>query len=236
MLLYATFAGAMIPMGGWLASHENIHEKWLEQEFRHSVIAFGAGALLGAVALVLLPDGMDSLPGLFPVLFICLGAGIMAGLNALIARQGSSRGQMLAMLSDFAPEALALGAMFAARPKEAPLLALFIGLQNLPEGFNAYREAGEAQGEAAEGSDHRLRNFVLLALVGPTATLVGYFLLADLPFVTGAIMCGAAGSILFLMFQDIAPQVKLENRLGPPMAAVAGVALGMAGHALMGGL
>lgn len=48
-------------------------------------------------------------------------------------------------------------------------------------------------------------------------------------------MCAAAGGILFLMFQDIAPQVRLEKRLAPPMAAIAGFALGLAGDILIGG-
>lgn len=141
MLLYAAFAGAMIPLGGWLARYETISPRWLDTELRHSVIAFGAGALLSAVALVLVPQGTDNLPGLWPILWLGVGAAAMAALDLWTARRKGQRAQMLAMLSDFTPEALAMGALFAARPGDAPLLALMIGLQNLPEGFNAYREA-----------------------------------------------------------------------------------------------
>lgn len=45
-------AGACIPLGGLLASFERIRPNWLEQEFRHFVIALGGGILLGAVAVV----------------------------------------------------------------------------------------------------------------------------------------------------------------------------------------
>lgn len=231
MLLYAALAGAMIPLGGWLARYETISPRWLETELRHSIIAFGAGALLSAVALVLVPQGADNLPGLWPIFWLGVGAVAMAVLDLWTARRKGQRAQMLAMLSDFTPEALAMGALFAARPGDAPLLALMIGLQNLPEGFNAYREAGTP----GPRPDRRLRGFLLLSLVGPVATLAGYFLLADLPQTTGAIMCAAAGGILFLMFQDIAPQVRLEKRLAPPMAAIAGFALGLAGDILIGG-
>jgi len=233
MLLYTALAGAMIPLGGWLARYEAISPRWLETELRHSVIAIGAGALLSAVALVLVPQGAASLPGLWPILWLGLGAAAMAGLDLWAVRRRLRRAQLLAMLSDFAPEALAMGALFASRPADAPLLALIIGLQNLPEGFNAYREAGETH--PCTRPDRRLRGFALLALVGPAATLAGYYLLAGLPQATGAIMCAAAGGILFLMFQDIAPQVRLKNRLAPPMAAIAGFALGLAGHILIGG-
>lgn len=230
VLLYSLFAGAMIPLGGWLASREAISPRWLEAEFRHSVIAFGAGALLSAVALVLVPEGMDSLDGLLPVAFLGLGAGVMGVLDLWLARHKGNRAQLLAMLSDFTPEAMAMGALFVAKPAVAPILALLIGLQNLPEAFNAYREAGPPRPDAP---DHRLRNFAALALVGPVAAGVGYVFLAGYPQVTGAIMCAAAGGILFLLFQDIAPQVELENRLSPPLSAVAGFMVGVAGHQLL---
>lgn len=232
VLLYSLFAGAMIPLGGWLARRETISPEWLQQELRHSIIAFGAGALLSAVALVLIPEGIVELPGLSPLFFFALGAVSMAALDLWLARRKVQRAQLLAMLSDFAPEALAMGALFAAKPKSAPLLALLIGVQNLPEAFNAYREAGPVD---RTKPDHRLRSFALLALVGPVAALTGYYLLADLPAVTGAIMCAAAGGILFLLFQDIAPQVELEHHIAPPLSAIGGFSVGVAGHLMMGG-
>ena len=55
------------------------------------------------------------------------------------------------------------------------------------------------------------------------------------PALLGAIMIFAAGGILYLLFEDIAPRVALERRQAPPLAAVAGVALGLAGHLALGG-
>jgi ZIP family zinc transporter len=46
--------------------------------------------------------------------------------------------QAMAMLMDFIPEAIALGAVFSRHHKLGILLAFFVGLQNLPESFNAY--------------------------------------------------------------------------------------------------
>ena len=67
MLLCTLAAGACIPLGGWLASVERIRPKWLEQELRHFVMAFGGGVLLAAVTLVLLPQGVAAVqrPGLW---------------------------------------------------------------------------------------------------------------------------------------------------------------------------
>src|SRR3990167_7004905 len=65
-----------------------------------------------------------------------LGAAFM-GLDILLARSKTAASQMAAMLSDFIPESLALGAAFAHGGKGAMLLAILMALQNLPEGFNA---------------------------------------------------------------------------------------------------
>ena len=121
-LLYSILAGGMIPLGGLLARVEHIQSQWLQQEFRHSVIAFGGGALVAAVALVLVPQGTQALP--VPLSLVCfLGGGVLFALiDRWIATRGGSRGQMLAMLADFVPEAIALGALFAAQSLAVPLM------------------------------------------------------------------------------------------------------------------
>ncbi len=63
-ILLALLAGAAIPLGGAIAAVEHIHPYWLENEFRHAVIAFGGGALLAAIALVLIPEGITGLSAL----------------------------------------------------------------------------------------------------------------------------------------------------------------------------
>lgn len=139
-LLLSLVAGATIPLGGLLARFERIHPNWLEAEFRHSVIAFGGGALLAAVALVLIPEGSARLPhGATLVAFVAGGVVFMLADRAL-ARRGGAGAQLMAMLLDFIPEAIALGATLAAGQGGGVLLALLIALQNGPEGFNAYRE------------------------------------------------------------------------------------------------
>ena len=44
--------------GALIGVQEHIAKSWLEQEVRHGVIAFGGGALLAAVALVLVPEAV----------------------------------------------------------------------------------------------------------------------------------------------------------------------------------
>jgi ZIP family zinc transporter len=56
--------------------------------------------------------------------------------------------------------------------------------------------------------------------------------LAEFPQYVSAIMLFASGGILYAIFQDIAPQVKLEKHWFPPMGAVLGFVLGMVGFML----
>ncbi len=231
VLIYSLIAGASIPLGAWIARQKVVMPRWKELEWRHTIIAFGAGALLSAVALVLVPEGTEAVSPWTALISFAAGAAIMRATDAAIARSGSQKAQFLAMLSDFVPEAIAMGALFAFSPQSAPLLALLIALQNVPEAFNAYHEAAD---NSDENEEQLIRKFSLLALAGPICALLGYFFLSNQPEITGIMMCAAAGGILYLLFQDIAPQVRLEHSNRPPMGAVAGFALGLAGDLFMG--
>ena len=61
-------------------------------------------------------------------------------LDRYLARKGGQTATLLAMMMDFVPKSIALGALFALEPGIAMLLAVFIGLQNLPEAFNSFRD------------------------------------------------------------------------------------------------
>lgn len=226
---WTLLAGVAIPAGGALASVERIQPRWLEEEFRHAVIAFGGGALLSAVSLVLVPEGIRALPPVVVAGCFLGGALAFLGLDLQLAKSEQPMAQLTAMISDFAPEALALGATFSARAELAPLLAGIIALQNLPEGFNAFRELKAA---TSWRKARILGLFTLFALLGPAAGLLGYFCLSAFPAVISAIMLFAAGGILYLVFQDIAPAAKLERRWAPPLGAVAGFLLGLLGQML----
>lgn len=216
-----------MPMGASVAAVERIRPRWLEIKVRHSVIAFGGGALLAAVALVLVPEGVSNLSSL--LVFVCFFGGglIFMMLDIRLAASDTPLSQLTAMLSDFVPEALALGATFAFSRDAGVLLAGIIALQNVPEGFNAFREIKD--------STHYSRlqiigAFTLMALLGPIAGATGYFILSGYPQVISCIMLFAAGGILYIIFQDIAPQSKLKNHWAPPLGAVAGFLLGVLGQ------
>ena len=164
-------------------------------------------------------------------LFVAGGAACFALERHLGASRRESP-QLAATLLDYVPESLALGGMFAAGAVSAPLLAVLIGLQNLPEGFNAYLE------RVASG-EHKPRTVLLqmlmLVALGPALAALGWFFLSAHTELLGAIMIAAAGAILYLIFQDIAPMSRMRNHWFPPLGAVCGFGLALLGQQLVGG-
>lgn len=229
-LLYALIAGLMIPAGALLARVERIKPNWLENEFRHSVIAFGGGVLLAAVALVLVPEGARRVPITLAVLSFAFGGIAFFAVARVLEAGGRSIAQFAAMLLDFVPESLALGAMLATNEKAGMLLALLIATQNLPEGFNAYRELVPAY----QTRPNRLMAlFSALVVLGPLCAWIGVTYLSQMQELLGVLMLFASGGILYLVFQDIAPQARLERHWAPGLGAVAGFLLGLTGHLLL---
>ena len=233
IILYTVFAGACIPLGGMLANIEKIRPAWLENEFRHTVIAFGGGILVAAVALVLVPEGNKLLDHTVLSVLIFLSGGVCFFLLELyLGLRRREKPQFMAMLLDFVPESLALGGVFAIGAQSAPLLALFIGLQNIPEGFNAFRELREAQ---QKSSRRKILVFMfLLVPLGPIIAILGWLYFSQNVQLLGATMLFASGGMLYLIFQDIAPQSRMRRHWAPPLGAVLGFCMGMLGKNLMG--
>jgi ZIP family zinc transporter len=231
MLLYTTASGSCIPAGGLLARIERVRPLWLEQELRHTIIAFGGGTLIAAVAFVLVPEGQEYFgsPILGVTLFLAGGVVFML-IERQLAAWEHHLPQTLAMLLDFVPESLAMGGMFALGSPAAPLLAILIGLQNLPEGFNAYREILSASRHHARRT---MLTMFLLILAGPIAGMLGWHVAARFPDVVGATMLFASGGILYLLFQDIAPKSQLERHWAPTLGAVVGFCLAMVADYLL---
>jgi ZIP family zinc transporter len=226
VLATTLLAGLAMPLGALIAHFENVSSEWLEQEFRHSVMAFGGGALLSAVALVLVPEGIAHLDPLSACMWLMVGGLSFMALDIYLNKIDTPATQLAAMLADFIPESIALGAAFATGSNNAFLLAALIALQNVPEGFSAYRELNAS---SAYRPQKIIIMFCLMAVLGPIAAMCGYLWLSESPKVIAAVMLFASGGILYSIFQDLAPQAKLENRWAPPMGAVFGFGLGMLG-------
>ena len=109
--------------------------------------------------LVLVPEGIKYVNHsiLSAILFLCGGVCFFI-LERFLGLRRREKPQFTAMLLDYVPESLALGGAFAIGDQSAPLLALLIGLQNIPEGFNAYRELRSMQ----QSSEQHILVFMFL--------------------------------------------------------------------------
>ncbi|SEN40902.1 ZIP family metal transporter [Palleronia pelagia] len=229
-LVFAALAGLAIPLGGLCALALGRSDTPMAA-WGHGVVAFGGGALFSAVALVLVPDGVASLPAVPALVAFVLGGVAFAALDGWMKRRMGNRGQLLAMLTDFIPESVALGALFATGGAGGPLLAMLIALQNLPEAFNAFGEARSG----GQSPRRLLTAFAAIACLGPASAAFGMVVLADREALLGALMLFAAGGILYLVFEDVAPGAPAEGSVLPPLGAVGGFALGLAGHMALAG-
>ena len=228
--LISWLAGLTAFVGGVFAKMEGRADTTDQREFLHGVVAFGGGILVAAVAFALAPNGIEALSPAGLASSFCLGGLVFCILDARLSQQGGSKAQFMAMLMDFVPEAIALGALFGHDHKAGILMALFIGAQNLPEGFNSFRESVAAQISARA----TLIALFAISLLGPVAASTGHLFLQGHPKLTASIMSFAGGGILYLVFQDIAPQSKMRRHWAPPLGAILGFTLGMIGKQLLG--
>ncbi len=230
IVLLTSAAGICIPLGGLLSKIERIRPAWLEREFRHFVIAFGGGILVGAIVFILVPEGEKYLNrSILVVPIVLFGGVVFFSIERYLGLRRREAPQFMATLLDYVPESIALGGITAAGSSSAILLSLLIGLQNLPEGFNSYRELIAANNK----SKYVLLLMFSLVPLGPILGIVGWLFLKNYSSLLGAVMLFAAGGILYLIFQDIAPQSRLKHHWGPPLGAVLGFCLALLGDILV---
>ncbi|MBU2997914.1 ZIP family metal transporter [Cellulophaga baltica] len=231
IILYASFSGITVFIGGVLAHLFNHHIKDtpVKYEIIHTLMSFGAGIILSAVALVLVPRGIEELDIVPMAISFMVGAIVFLYIDRYLAKKGGQKATLLAMMMDFVPESIALGALFALEPKTAMLLAVFIGLQNLPEAFNSFRDLVQS-GYTVKKT---LFIFFGLSFSGIIGALIGHFLLSDADKLTAHLMTFASGGILYLLIQDIIPQSKLDKNYLTSLGATVGFLIGIIGEKLI---
>lgn len=222
-------AGLSITLGAYFARKKLFHKVWIEKEFGHGITAFGGGALISAIAFVLIPESIENQSSASVLVTFALGGMSFMAVDMLLARSKSNLSQFFAMMLDFIPEAIVLGVVIAETTgsmTQAIFIACVIAAQNFPEGYSAYKEMSNGE----KDSDRRLiRDFVIIGLTGPFFLLLGTEVFIDWPIVLAMIMTFCAGGILYLVFEDIAPRVAMKKHWLPPLGAVLGFMVGLAG-------
>lgn len=228
-LLLALAAGLSVPLGALASAHAAFAGFCRRNELDSFVSYFGGGALLAAIALVLIPHGLENASVSVASVSFALGGLAFWRFSVWAERSKTSASQFAGMVMDFFPEAILVGVAVQQGSDVAYLLAVLIALQNMPEGFAAYQEM---QGSSL--SRRRLWSLFLLApWIGPLGAWIGYGWLSGAEAVLSPLLLFCSGGILYLVFEDIAPQAKLKNEAFPAVGAIAGFLLGMVGTMLV---
>lgn len=228
-LLLALGAGLAIPLGALLASHLSLGRFFRRFELDSFISYFGGGALLAAITLVLIPRGMDNAPVWLAALAFALGGFCFLLVERWTQNSETTFSLFLGMVLDFLPEAVLLGVAVLHEDPVALLLAVLIVMQNTPEAFAAWDEMG------AGGTPTGRRWLIFLAcpLLGPLAAWAGYSGLSGNEILLASFLLFCSGGILYLIFQDIAPNAHIRREGVPAIGAISGFLLGMVGTMLI---
>ena len=231
-IILSLFTGSTALAGSILAYVENLKPDWISSESRHGIMALGGGALLAAVTFVLIPEGIEMQPKWLSISTFLMGASAFMVLDRYLTEHGTAVSQLIALLLDFIPETIVLGAIISTKYRQAVFSAIIIAVQNFPEGFNAYREI-RCKGDDGLLKKHIFGIMVIIMLSGPLFTMIGFYMFNDNSVTLGALMTFCAGGIFYLVFRDIAPQARVEKHWLPSFGAVLGFTIGMIGYLLV---
>ena len=176
IVICSLLAGITIFIGGLFGRlFERSFKRTVKTYILHWSVAFGGGILVAAIAFALTPKGIEEFSIINLSIIFFLGALVFFFLDKILEEKGGILAQTMAMLMDFFPEALALGAVFVHDHNLGVLLAFFIGLQNLPESFNAYFDLRKS----GHSSKNILILFFVLSFFGVFCALMGKYFLID---------------------------------------------------------
>jgi ZIP family zinc transporter len=79
-----------------------------------------------------------------------------------------------------------------------------------------------------------LIKFLMVGLTGPIYLFLGTHIFSQSPMALSMILTFCAGGVLYLVFEDISPKVAMKKHFLPPLGAVAGFMVGLAGYLIVG--
>lgn len=221
-LMWGTVAGGALVLGSGIAWLWKIPSKLVS-----TVMAFGAGVLISALAFELVDEAVEG-GGLLPTVFGFLaGALIFVGSNVLLARAGAKHrkrsgakqpseqdspgsGTAIAIgaLIDGIPESVVLGLGLVASGTVSPAMLAAVFISNVPEGLSS--TAGMKK--AGRGPAYVFGTWTGIAVFCGLASLLGYAALENAPgeliaFITAV----AAGGILAMLADTMIPEAFEEH-------------------------
>jgi ZIP family zinc transporter len=219
---WALLAASSLLLGAFIAQTFRVSEQMLG-----GAMAFGAGALIGALAYELIPSENVS----DVVVWLSFGGGALVfyGLNGLITGNetgGESAGREIALgaLLDGVPESIVLGmtVAFGGEVSIGFLVAVFVS--NVPEGLSATSALSRQH-----SATWCYRLWSSIAVVSAAASALGYVVADAIPGGDGRyVQAFAAGAVLTMLADSMMPEafekggriVALLTALGFAIAAV----------------
>jgi zinc transporter, ZIP family len=217
-------AGAALVLGAFIGWAARVPAKVVA-----SVMAFGAGVLISALAFDLVDDA-ERTGGLLAVAVGFLGGAAAYVLaNAVLARYGAQHRkrshdrQPTEEQSNGSGAAIAIGALLDGVPESVVLGVSLIGgkgvgvavlaavfISNLPEGLSS--AAGMKQANRSAG--YVFGVWIGIAVISGLAAMLGYLLLDGAsPFLIAIITAIAAGAILAMIADTMVPEAFSETHL-----------------------
>ena len=187
--------------------------------------AFGAGILISAAIFEMVIEAEKSIGIISTLLFFILGAIIFTIADVIAVKKGGGADILIGIGLDTIHESLAIGASIAAGP--AFVIAILIGIQNIPEGIAAYKEMRTGK-TAFTNSKKALYAIGVISIIPVILGLVGLFFLQGLHYIIGLILALSAGGIFYMLFYDMIPKSHKERKWLPTFGAVLGFIIGFA--------
>jgi ZIP family zinc transporter len=228
-VLWSAVATGTLLVGMLLAYLNLVGPRWTGL-----IMAFGAGAIISAVAYQLVLPAAAAEQGHYAVVALGFAAGglvyyladrwvdHMGGADRLDFEggqaQGSGTGILLGSLLDGVPESLVLGLSLAHSPQVSLAFVFAVAISNVPQGL------GGTAGMLASGWERRKITFLWLAvcLLSVLASAFGYWLGFRIPTASGSVVDAfAAGALLVMLTDSMIPE-SLEHG-----GEEAGLALGL---------
>lgn len=211
-----------------------------------TVMAFGAGVLISALAFELVGEAVSTGGISATVIGFIVGAALFAGANAMLAARGAKHrkrsgplqpgedehpgsGTAIAVgaLLDGIPESLVLGLGIVAGGAASPAMLTAVFISNVPEGLAS--TAGMKR--AGRGAGYVFGVWGGIAVMSGISALVGYLALQTAPDpLVAFINALAAGAILAMVADTMIPEAFEEHHVMTGMTASMGFVTALALH------
>ena len=242
-LWWGFVGGAALILGAFVAWRWRIPPKVVS-----TIMAFGAGVLISALAFELVDEAADG-GGLVPTVSgFLVGAVIFVASNALLARRGARHrkrsnglqssetqqpgsGTAIAVgaLLDGIPESLVLGLGLVASGAVSPAMLVAVFISNVPEGLSS--SAGMKR--AGRSAAYVFGVWTTIAVLSGVAAAAGFLLLDGAPAALIAFITAlAAGAILAMLSDTMIPEAFEDEHMLTGLTTALGFAVAFSVHSL----